>query len=64
MSQVARMAPLILADPHDLTPAAREARFQYLDRLTARFAYAVIAATVLIFAGQGVRYLIQSGALS
>jgi hypothetical protein len=34
-----------------------------LDRLSARFAYAVIAATVLLFAGQGVRYLIQSGAL-
>jgi hypothetical protein len=48
----------------ELTPAEHRALAAKLDRLTARFAYIVIAATVLIFAGQGVRYLIQSGALS
>lgn len=52
------------ADQRAASPAAREARSRYLDRLTARFAYGVIAATVLIFGGQFVRYLIQSGALS
>lgn len=53
----------LFADPADLTPAERRDRFQRLDRLTARFAYYVIAATVLIFGGQFVRYLIQSGTL-
>ncbi len=48
----------------ELTRAQRRILAAKLDRLTARFAYAVIAATVLIFAGQGVRYLILSGALS
>ena len=40
---------------------SRRLRAQRRDALTARFAYVVIAATVLIFAGQGIRYLIQSG---
>lgn len=48
----------------ELTPAERRALAAKLDRLTARFAYAVIAVTFLIFAGQGARYLIQSGTLS
>jgi hypothetical protein len=34
-----------------------------LDPLSARFSYALIAFTSLYFAGQGIRYLIQSGAL-
>ncbi|MFA5989714.1 MAG: hypothetical protein WC803_08925 [Sphingomonas sp.] len=58
-----RVAP-ILADPQALTPAERRALVARLDRLTARFAYAVIAATVILFVAQGARYLIQSGALS
>lgn len=49
----------LIADPCELTPAAREARSRYLDRLTARFAYAVIGATVLIFAGQFIRWAVQ-----
>lgn len=48
----------------ELTPAERRALAAKLDRLTARFAYAVIAATVIMFVAQGARYLIQSGALS
>lgn len=55
---------LLATDPGNLTPAERRELFQRLDRLTARFAYSVIAANALIFAGQGIRYLIQSGALS
>lgn len=47
----------------ELTPAEHRALAAKLDRLTARFAYYVISATVLIFGGQIVRYLIQSGAL-
>lgn len=53
----------LFADPADLTPAERRDRFQRLDRLTARFAYCVIGSTALIFGGQFVRYLFQSGAL-
>jgi hypothetical protein len=53
----------LFADPADLTPAECRALAAKLDRLTARFAYGVIAATVLIFGGQFVRYLIQSGVL-
>jgi hypothetical protein len=48
----------------ELTPAKRRALAAKLDRLSARFAYVVIAATVLIFGGQIVRYAFQSGALS
>lgn len=48
----------------ELTPAQRRALAAKLDRLSARFAYVVIAATFLIFGGQIVRYVIQSGALS
>jgi hypothetical protein len=47
-----------LADPERRALVAR------LDRLSARFAFAVIAATVILFVAQGARYLIQSGALS
>jgi len=47
----------------ELTPAEHRALAAKLDRLTARFAYVVIAATVLMMAGQIVRYVIQSGAL-
>jgi hypothetical protein len=39
-------------------PVAESSR---LDRLSARFAYVVIAANVVIFAGQGIRYLINAG---
>jgi hypothetical protein len=45
--------------PRDLVAATRR-----LDRLSARFSYTLIAFTILYFAGQGIRYLIQSGALS
>lgn len=34
------------------------------DALTARLAYVIVSATVLIFTAQGVRFIIQSGALS
>jgi hypothetical protein len=42
--------------------SSRLKRAEYLDRLTARFSYGVIGLTILIFAGQGIRFLIQSGA--
>ena len=58
-----RQVPLI-CNPARLTPADRRVQAQRLDRLTARFAYIVMALTALMFIGQGVRYLIQSGALS
>lgn len=47
----------------ELTDVERRALVARLDRLTARFAYAVIAATVILFVAQGVRFLIQSGVL-
>jgi hypothetical protein len=47
----------------EMTPAERRALAAKLDYLTSRFAYYLNAATVLIFGGQIVRYLIQSGAL-
>ena len=47
------------ADQRAASPAAREARSRYLDRLTARFAYGVIAATVLIFGGQLIRWAVS-----
>jgi hypothetical protein len=52
---------LLVTDPTNLKPAERHRLFQRLDRLTANFAYVAIAATVVIFAAQGIRYLIQSG---
>lgn len=44
--------------------AERSALAARLDRLTARFAYTVIAATAVLFAFHAGRYLIQWGALS
>lgn len=48
----------------ELTQAERRTLAAKLDRLTARFAYAVIAATGVLFASHGARFLIQSGALT
>lgn len=48
----------------ELTVRKRRAFAAKLDRLTTRFAWAVIAATGVLFAFHGVRILIQSGALS
>ncbi|NJM51055.1 MAG: hypothetical protein HC843_09425 [Sphingomonadales bacterium] len=48
----------------EITPAQRRALAAKLDRLSVRFAYVVIAATVLLFAFQGVRYAARVWALS
>ena len=47
------------ADWRAETPAERQARSRYLDRLTARFAYVVIALNVLIFGGQMIRWAVS-----
>lgn len=47
-----------------LPRAERRDLIARLDRLSARFSYAIIVAAVLLFAGQGARWAIQSGALS
>lgn len=47
------------ADQRAASPAAREARSRYLDRLTARFAYGVIALNVLFFGGQMIRWAVS-----
>lgn len=52
----------------ELTPAEQDLALRKpahrLDRLTARFAYAVIAATVLLFAFHGIRFAARIWGLS
>lgn len=47
-----------------LSDAQRARLAAKLDRMTARFAYGVIGAVLILFAFHGVRWLIQSGVLS
>jgi len=53
---------LLLCDPHELSPAerwARRATLIELDRLTARFANAVIALVIVTFCAQLIRWGLQ-----